>query len=344
MVKNVVVMGASGYTGVELLRLLRGHPEVEIAALSADSQAGQPSGAVFPHLRGLNLPDLIRPEEVNWDGIDVAFLCLPHGASQNVLADIPQDVVVIDLSADYRLKDASVYEEWYGEIHASPERLADAAYGLSETNREAIAGARLIACPGCYPTAVQLPLVPLLQNSMITPDQLIIDAKSGVTGAGRSLKQGFLFAEVNEGISAYGIGRHRHIPEIEQGLSEAAGRKVAVSFTPHLVPMNRGILATIYAHLDAGVTEDEIRTVLKTYYADAPFVSVVDEPAPSTHQVRGSNRCLIGVYADRQAGRVNIISVIDNLIKGASGQAVQNFNIRFGFNEASGLSPVAQFP
>lgn len=344
MVKNVVVMGASGYTGVELLRLLLGHPEVEIAALTADSQAGQAPGAVFPHLRGLTLPDLIRPEEVNWDGVDAAFLCLPHGASQNVLAAIPQNVVVIDLSADYRLKDADVYEEWYGETHASPECLADAVYGLSEINREAIADARLIACPGCYPTAVQLPLVPLLQNSMITPDQLIIDAKSGVTGAGRSLKQGFLFAEANEGISAYGIGRHRHIPEIEQGLSEAAGRKVAVSFTPHLVPMNRGILATIYAHLDAGVTEDEIRAVLKTYYADAPFVDVVGEPAPSTHQVRGSNRCLIGVYSDRQAGRVNIVSVIDNLIKGASGQAVQNFNIRFGFNETSGLPPIAQFP
>lgn len=343
---RVAIVGASGYTGVELIRLLTAHPQVELVALTGDSKAGQPAEAVYPHLRGQGLPDLVAVEALDWAGIDAVFCCLPHGASQNIIPSIPAHVVVIDLSADYRLKDAATYAAWYGEEHHSTGLLAEAVYGLSEIHREAIAGARLIACPGCYPTSILLPLLPLLRLELVTADMLIIDAKSGVTGAGRSVKQANLFAEVNEGIGAYGIGNHRHCPEIEQGLSEAAGRSVTVSFTPHLMPMNRGILSTIYASLDVGITAKEVRNALAHAYADLPFVTVCREgaPYPTTHQVRGTNRCIIGVYEDRQPGRVILVSVIDNLLKGASGQAVQNFNIRFGFEETTGLSTIALFP
>lgn len=343
---RAAVLGASGYTGAELIRLLSAHPAVELVALTGDSQAGQPADAVFPHLRGQHLPDLITIDALDWAGIDVAFCCLPHGASIRAIESIPEHVVVIDLSADYRLKDAATYTEWYGEEHANTDLLAEAVYGLSEINREEIAEARIIACPGCYPTAIQLPLIPLLKLELISPDMIVIDAKSGVTGAGRSVKQGNLFAEVNEGIGAYAIGNHRHCPEIEQGLSGAAGRGMTVSFTPHLVPMNRGILATMYVSLDVGVTVQEVRSALARAYADNLFVTICEEgkPYPTTHQVRGTNRCIIGIYEDRQPGRVVIVSVIDNLMKGASGQAVQNFNIRFGMDETTGLSTVAMFP
>ncbi len=343
---QAVIMGASGYTGAELLRLLLAHPYVRIAALTADSQAGKPLSDVFPHFRGMALPDLVRPEEVEWKGVDVAFLCLPHGASQHVLPTIPDSVTVIDLSADFRLKDADVYAEWYGESHTMPERLADAAYGLPEWNADAIRQARLIACPGCYPTAVQLPLIPLLQEDVIEADNLIVDAKSGVTGAGRSLKQGNLYAEANENLQAYGIGRHRHTPEIEQGLSAAAGRALQISFTPHLIPMNRGILATIYAKLAPGHSLQTAQSVLEEVYRNHRFVTVCQpgEAAPSTGQVRGSNRCVIGVYADRRDGNILLISAIDNLLKGASGQAVQSLNLRFGFDEMAGLAPLSLFP
>jgi N-acetyl-gamma-glutamyl-phosphate reductase len=343
---RAAILGASGYTGAELIRLLLQHPHAEIAVLTGDSKAGQPISAVYPHLRGLNLPDLLTIDAVDWTAVDVAFCCLPHGASQKIIPSIPEHVVVIDLSADYRLKDATVYETWYHEPHNSTDLLAGAVYGLSEINREDIATARLIACPGCYPTSIQLPLIPLLKLELVTPDTLVIDAKSGVTGAGRSLKQGNLYCEANEGVGAYGIGNHRHCPEIEQGLSGAANRNVTVSFTPHLIPMNRGILSTIYASLDVGITVQEVRNALARVYEGLPFVTVCAEgsPFPTTQQVRGTNRCMIGVYEDRQPGRVIIVSVIDNLLKGASGQAVQNFNIRFGFDETTGLGVAAVFP
>lgn len=343
---QVAVLGASGYTGAELIRLLMAHPQVEIAALTGDSKAGQPIGAVYPHLRDVGLPDLVSVDALDWSNIDAAFCCLPHGASQSIIPSIPKHVVVIDLSADYRLKDADTYAAWYGEAHKSTDLLAEAVYGLSEINREEIAKARLIACPGCYPTSIQLPLIPALKLGLIAPEGIIIDAKSGVTGAGRSLKQGNLFCEANEGVGAYGIGSHRHSPEIEQGLAQAAGRQLTVSFTPHLMPMNRGILSTIYAQLDVGVTVEELRKALAKAYEGLPFVTVCEDGSayPTTQQVRGSNRCMIGVYADRMPGRVIIVSVIDNLLKGASGQAVQNFNIRFGFAETMGLGGVAVFP
>lgn len=343
---RAVILGASGYTGAELVRLLLAHPQAEIVGLAGGSKAGLPMGEIYAHLRDLPLPSVTTVEEVDWANVDVAFCCLPHGTSQSIIPSIPAHVVVIDLSADYRIRNADTYAEWYKEEHHSKELLAEAVYGLSEIARERLKEARLIACPGCYPTSVQLPLVPLLQHELLSPDGIIIDAKSGASGAGRSVKQNQLFAEVNEGLSAYSIGQHRHMPEIEQGLSDAAGRSVTVSFTPHLVPMNRGILSTIYARVDVGLTVHDVRTALQTFYAAEPFVTVVGEgeQPPSTHQVRGTNRCMIGVYDDRQQGRIIIISAIDNLIKGASGQAVQNMNIRFGLEETAGLPRVALFP
>lgn len=344
--KNIAILGASGYTGAELIRLLLTHPHAEITTLTGETQAGQPIGKVYPHLRAAGLPDLITNDAVDWAKVEVAFCCLPHGASQKVIAAIPTHVTVIDLSADFRLHNVDTYAEWYDHPHQAPVLQTEAVYALSELAREAIRGARIIANPGCYPTSVQLPLVPLLKEEIITADTIIIDAKSGVTGAGRAAKQGNLYSEVNESISAYGVGKHRHMPEIEQGLSEAAGRKVTISFTPHLVPMNRGILSTIYASLDSGATADEARAYLKEYYANEPFVTIcaAGDAPPSTAQVRGSNSCMIGVYPDRQTGRVIIVSAIDNLLKGASGQAVQNFNIRFGYPEVTGLAPIAMFP
>lgn len=343
---NIAILGASGYTGAELIRLLEQHPHANIVALTGDSKAGLEAAQVYPHLRDLGLPKLTTIESLDWTDIQAVFCCLPHGASQNAIPNIPDHVVIIDLSADYRLKDEATYEHWYNEPHHDAARLKEAVYGLSELMANDIRKAQLIACPGCYPTSVQLPLIPLLEKGLIKHENIIIDAKSGVTGAGRSVKQGNLFSEVNEGIGAYGIGHHRHMPEIEQGLSDAAGEEIVISFTPHLIPMNRGILSTIYVTLAEDASVESLRAHLAETYADAPFVTIAaeGEPAPTTHQVRGTNRCVIGVYSDRRAGSAILVSAIDNLVKGASGQAVQNFNIRFGFKETAGLARIAVFP
>jgi N-acetyl-gamma-glutamyl-phosphate reductase len=339
------ILGASGYTGAELIRLLARHPNVEIAALSAESQAGKPMLDVYPHLAFLDLPPLQKIEDVNWGGLDIVFCGLPHATTQKVLAGLPSQCRIVDLSADFRLSDPAVYAEWYGHAHAALDLQKEAVYGLTEHAREAVKGARLVANPGCYPTAALLPLIPLVKSHVIQADDVIIDAKSGVTGAGRAPKQDTLFCEVSEGLHAYGVGKHRHMPEIEQELSKAAGRAVFVSFTPHLVPMNRGELATIFVKLEQGRSVESLREVLTEAYADEPFVQVAPKGlSPATRHVRGSNNCLINVFPDRIPGRAIVLSAIDNLVKGASGQAIQNMNVMFGIPETTGLEQVALFP
>ncbi len=342
---NVAILGASGYTGAELVRLLAAHGRTRIAALTADRRAGQPMSAVFPHLATLDLPDMVAIAEVDWDGIDVVFCALPHGTTQEVIAGLPDRVKVVDLSADFRLFDVKTYAQWYGHDHKAAKLQKDAVYGLTEVHRGKVKQARLVANPGCYPTASQLPLIPLLKAGLIEPDDIIIDAKSGVTGAGRAPKEGTLFAEVAEGIHPYGVASHRHSPEIEQGLSEAAERPMTVSFTPHLMPMSRGILASIYAKTKGGADAKVLRETLATAYANEPFVKILPEGVmPQTRHVRGSNLCLINVVDDRITGRVMLFSVIDNLVKGASGQAIQNMNVMLGFDETEGLALPPMFP
>ncbi|MDV7341533.1 N-acetyl-gamma-glutamyl-phosphate reductase [Terasakiella sp. A23] len=342
---KAAIVGASGYTGAELVRLLINHPNVEISAMTADRKAGMRMADVFPHLGGLDLPDLVKMDDVDWSGIDVCFCCLPHGTTQAFIASLPENVRIVDLSADFRLKDIEEYAKWYGDEHRAPELQKEAVYGLTELKRDEIAKARLVANPGCYPTSAQLPLIPLVQKGLISTNGIIIDSKSGVTGAGRAPKEGTLFCEVSDAIHAYGVGTHRHGPEIEQGLSEACGEPVTVSFTPHLMPMNRGILSTIYVTLDNGASVEDLRVALNDTYANDPFVRVVEEgQSPATRHVRGSNYCLIGVFADRAEGRAILVCVEDNVVKGASGQAVQNMNVMFGFDETAGLTQQPMFP
>lgn len=342
---RIGVLGASGYTGAELVRLLSRHPETEIRTLTADRQAGKPLAEVFPHLGGLSLPDLVKVEDADWDAVDAVFCGLPHGTTQEIIAGLPERLKVVDLSADFRLADVDEYARWYGHAHKAPELQKQAVYGLTELKRPEVATARLVANPGCYPTSAQLPLVPLIDAGQISTDDIIIDAKSGVSGAGRDAKQGSLYAEVTEGIHAYGVASHRHGPEIEQGLSAAAGKPVIVNFTPHLMPMSRGILSSIYVRLAGGATADDLRATLAKRYAGEPFVRVLPAgQVPQTRHVRGSNHCLVGVFADRVPGRAILLSVIDNLVKGASGQAIQNLNLMAGFAETAGLEQQPLFP
>ncbi|MBM3505607.1 MAG: N-acetyl-gamma-glutamyl-phosphate reductase [Alphaproteobacteria bacterium] len=350
----VGILGASGYTGAELVRLLARHPDVDLRVLTADRQAGKPMAEVFPHLAMLALPLLTKIDDVDWtnSGLDIVFCALPHGTTQEVVARIltasagaPRRLRIIDLSADFRLHDVATYAQWYGHEHRAPDLQKEAVYGLTEFMREEIRRARLVACPGCYPTTSLLPLVPLLRARQIDPDDIIIDAKSGVSGAGREAKQGSLYAEVGEGIHAYGVASHRHGPEIEQELSRAAGGAVVVNFTPHLMPMNRGILASIYVRLINGATADDLRATLTRAYADEPFVQVVPAGvSPATRHVRGSNHCLIGVFPDRVKGRAIVLSTLDNLVKGASGQAIQNMNLMCQLPEARSLEQLPLFP
>ncbi len=342
---NVAIAGASGYTGAELIRLLLPHPHVAISALIAEKSAGQPIGAVFPHLSSCRLPDLRRVDGVDFSAIDLVFCAVPHGKAQSLVAALPEKTRVVDLSADFRLSDTATYEKWYGQPHAAPRLQPMAVYGLPEAHRDLIKKARLVANPGCYPTAAQLPLLPLLKAGIVASDDIVIDAKSGNSGAGRELKTGSLFCEVAEGFQAYGVASHRHTPEIEQGLSEAAGREIIVSFTPHLVPINRGILATTYARLSGKATVADARAALESAYSGERFVELLPPSRlPSTRHVRGTNLCQINVLADRPSGRIILLSAIDNLIKGASGQAVQNMNIMFGFPESAALEQTAMFP
>jgi N-acetyl-gamma-glutamyl-phosphate reductase len=346
---KIGVLGASGYTGAELVRLLLRHPNAEIALLTADRRAGKPMSDVFPQFAPFDLPVLTSIEEANFEalGLDVAFCALPHGTTQKVIKDLlarAPSTKVVDLSADFRLRDPAAYARWYGHEHYAPELQKEAVYGLTEVYRSEVKAARLVANPGCYTTCSELPLIPLLSAKAINPDEIVIDAKSGMTGAGRAAKEEMLFSEVSEGFHAYGVGHHRHMAELDQEFSRAAGREVIVTFTPHLVPMNRGILSTIYVR-DAKASPQDLHAILLKAYANEPFVYVLPfGHTPQTRHIRGSNMTFIGVAADRIAGRAIIVSTLDNLTKGASGQAVQNMNAMLGYPEATGLEQVALFP
>lgn len=343
---KVAVVGASGYTGVELLRLLVGHPEIDICCVTSRQHEGQPISQAFPSLTGFC--DLVC-ESLDVAAIaeraDLVFTALPHKSAMEVIPDfLSAGCKVVDLSADYRLTDQAVYEQWYQE-HSSPELLQEAVYGLPELFRSEIGDARLVANPGCYPTSVALGLAPLLKNDLIDPTTLIVDSKSGASGAGRSAKQGSLYCEVNEGFKAYGVASHRHTPEIEQTLSRLAGAAVQVNFTPHLLPINRGILSTMYASLRTSQSTTELIELYRQTYADESFVRVMPGGGlPDVAFVRGTNFCDIGLVSDERTGRVIVVSAIDNLVKGAAGQAVQNMNLLCGFNETLGLGVVPLFP
>ena len=347
---KIGVLGASGYTGSELVRLLLRHPHAEIALLTADRRAGQEMRVVFTQFSPFKLPMLVSIDSVDWKkaALDVAFCALPHATTQKVVSDLlakAPKTKVVDLSADFRLHDAAAYARWYGHEHHAPKLQKEAVYGLVEMHRGAIRKARLIANPGCYTSCAQLAVTPLLKAKAIVPDEIVIDAKSGMTGAGRAAKEEMLFSEVSEGFHAYGVGHHRHMAELDQEFSLAAGRKVVVTFTPHLVPMNRGILSTIYVRGAKGKSVEDLHAILSKSYAKEPFVHVLPfGQTPQTRHVRGSNMTFIGVAKDRVPGRAIVISALDNLVKGASGQAVQNMNLILGYPETTGLEQIALFP
>lgn len=342
---RIGLLGASGYTGAEIVRLLANHPYFGITLMTADRKAGQAIGSVFPHLISQDLPTMVAVKDADFSKVDAVFCCLPHGTTQEIIKGLPESLKIVDLSADFRLRDVSEYEEWYGQPHIAPDLQKEAVYGLTEISREVIKNARLVANPGCYPTSIQLPLVPLIKANLIQYRNIIIDAKSGVSGAGRGAKEANLYSEIAEGIYSYGITRHRHVPEIEQGLTDVASSKVTVSFTPHLMPMIRGMQSTIYVEMAPGVTIEDLYQQLRISYEDEEFVKLLEKGVvPRTHNVRGSNYCLMNVFPDRTPGRAIIISVIDNLVKGASGQALQNLNIMLGFPENTGLLYQPLFP
>jgi N-acetyl-gamma-glutamyl-phosphate reductase len=335
---RVAILGATGYTALELIRILLRNQDVQITAATTRQEGSPHISAIHQSLAGridLCCEDLTVPQII--ERADFAFCCLPHAASAAVISELLDGGVrVVDLSADYRLNDVATYEEWYKVTHPDPDRMAKTVYGLPELYGESIPGEQLIANPGCYTSTSILALAPLLDAQLIDPTGIIIDAKSGVSGAGRSAKQNILFAECNESISAYGVGGHRHQPEIEQVLSDVSGEAVDVVFTPHLVPMDRGILATIYARPMTDVSTEQVLSAMRGFYSGKPFVRVVDH-LPATKDVSGTNFCHI--TARRTKGYVTVLSVLDNLIKGASGVAVQNFNLMAGFPETTGLDP-----
>jgi N-acetyl-gamma-glutamyl-phosphate reductase len=345
--KKIGILGASGYTGADAVRLLARHPHVEIAALTANTHAGKAMEEVFPHFFMLDLPRLVEWEKVDWTALDAVFCGLPHGTTQEIIAAVLKanpKIKILDMSADFRLRDKDTYAKWYGHEHRAAELQSEAVYGLTEFYREKIASARLVACPGCYPTASLLALVPIARAKLIDVDDIIIDAKSGITGAGRGLKQNTLFSEAGEGLSPYSIGTHRHAPEIEQEIGVAAGSSVTVNFTPHLIPMSRGELCTAYVKLN-GTTPDDLRAALEEAYRNEPFVHVAKKGVvPQTQNVRGSNYVQVGVFADRVKDRAIVVSTLDNLVKGSAGQAIQNMNLMLGFPETTGLEQIALFP
>ena len=346
MVK-VGIVGGTGYTGVELLRMLVNHPEAEVVVITSRAEEGLRVDALYPSLRGhLN----IRFSHPNLDVLaqcDVVFFATPHNVAMKLMPQLLElGTRVVDLSADFGIRDHKLWSKWYGEPHACPELLSRAVYGLPEVNRAAIRDAQLVACPGCYPTSVQLGLLPLLENNLVDEQRLIANATSGVSGAGRQAKIDNLFAEVSDSFKAYGIPGHRHLPEIEQGLGDIAGREVSVTFAPHLVPMVRGMHSTLYAELtDSAVTLEEIQSLYEQRFEDEPFVDVLPAGShPQTRSVRGANHCRLAIHRPQGRDTLVVLSVIDNLVKGASGQAIQNMNIMLGLDENAGLTTVAVMP
>jgi N-acetyl-gamma-glutamyl-phosphate reductase len=344
---NIAIVGSSGYTGGELYRILLHHKHATVTAVTSEKSAGKPITSIFPHLTGLTdlICEPLDPAAVAKKA-DFIFLALPHVTAQEAAFRFHKlGKKVVDLSADYRLGDPTLYETWYEHCHQYPDLLASAVYGLPELHRDAIRQASLVANPGCYPTSAILGLAPLMSKSLIDYATVIIDSKSGISGAGRSPALPYHFPEANEAFMAYKVGTHRHTPEIEQELSKLAGEQVTVNFTPHLVPMNRGILTTIYAKLAVHSDTASLHGIYRDFYKPAPFVRVLAPgQLPNTAHVRGSNFCDIGIYADPRTGRVVVVSAIDNLVKGASGQAVQNMNLMMGLDETEGLKFAGLFP
>lgn len=340
---KVGIVGGTGYTGVELLRLLALHPNAELTVITSRGEAGLPVADMFPSLRAYVDLKFSDPAQVDLSVCDVVFFATPNGIAMQQTRDLlAKGVRVIDLAADFRIKDIATWEKWYGMTHACPELVAEAVYGLPEINREKIKQANLVANPGCYPTAVQLGFIPLLESGAIDPTFLIADAKSGVSGAGRKAEVHALLAEAGDNFKAYGVSGHRHLPEISQGLKDMANKEVGLTFTPHLLPMIRGIHATLYAKLTKPV---DLQKLFEERYANELFVDVLPKGShPETRSVRGSNQCRIAVHQPQGGDTVVILSVIDNLVKGAAGQAVQNMNIMFGFNETTGLDIVPLLP
>lgn len=342
MTHKIAILGASGYTGAELVRLISVHPSMQIVALGGARKAGMRMAEVFPHLRHLNLPNLAQIEDIDVSGVDLVFCALPHATSQAVVSRLPRDLKVVDLSADFRLRDPAEYEKWYGEPHMAIALQTEAVYGLTEFYRDQIRTARLVACTGCNAAVGQYALRPLIEANLIDLDDIIIDLMAAVSGAGRNAKETLLHAELSEGAHGYSVGGiHRHLGEFDQELSAVAGRPVRVQFTPHLIPANRGVLATIYVRGKA----QAIYEALQNTYSDEPFILTLPfGEHPSIHHVRGSNFCHIGVVADRIPDRTIVIAALDNLTKGSSGQALQNANLMLGEPETEGLMLAAVFP
>ena len=342
MTHRIAVLGASGYTGAELVRLIATHPRMEIAALAADRKAGMEMAEVYPHLRHLDLPALKRIEQIDFKKVDLAFCALPHATSQEVISGLPRDLRIVDLSADFRLRDPADYEKWYGKPHAAPEMQGEAVYGLTEFYREEIENARLVASTGCNAATGQFALRPLVAAEVIDLDDIIVDLKAATSGAGRSAKEHLLFAELYENIMVYSAGgTHRHLGEFDQELSLIAGRPVEIQLTPHLIPASRGIVVTAYVKGDA----DAVHETLSTAYDEEPFIHVLPfGKVPSMKDVRGSNFCHIGVVGDRKPGRATVVATLDNLTKGSSGQAIQNANLMLGEEETAGLMLAPVFP
>lgn len=340
---KVGIVGGTGYTGVELLRLLSQHPEVELTAITSRAEAGSAVADMFPSLRGRITLNFSDPATAPLKDCQLVFFATPNGVAMQQAGELlAAGVRVIDLAADFRIKDVALWEKWYGMTHASPDLVGEAIYGLPELNRAAIRNARLVANPGCYPTAVQLGFLPLIESGCIDTQYLIADAKSGVSGAGRKAETHILFAEASDNFKAYGVAGHRHLPEIRQGLSAMAGVAVGLTFVPHLTPMIRGIHATLYGRISREV---DFQSLFEQRFADEPFVDILPAKShPDTRSVRASNICRIAVHRPQNGDMLVVLSVIDNLVKGAAGQAIQNMNLMFGFDECLGLSQVPVLP